>query len=73
MLSDEQLAERVRVQLRAELDDLVVPPDVLDGMWAAARPHTDGRDETRRARPRRRSRRFTFANVATRPRPYWRS
>ncbi|MGZ6616737.1 MAG: hypothetical protein ACXVFQ_20220 [Solirubrobacteraceae bacterium] len=65
MLSDEQLADRIRVQLRAELDDVVVPPDLLDGMWAAARQHTGGRDETRRARPRRRSRRFTFGNVAT--------
>ena len=37
MLSDEQLIERVRSELRAELAELRPRPDFLDGLWDEAR------------------------------------
>ena len=46
MLSDEQLIERVRSELRAELADLCPGPDVLDGLWEAAH---DGASDHRSA------------------------
>jgi hypothetical protein len=48
VLSDEQLIERVRSELRAELADLRPGPDVLDGLWDEAR---DGASDRRNARP----------------------
>ena len=42
MLSDEQLIERFRSELRAELADLRPRPDVLDGLWEEARDGAAG-------------------------------
>ena len=64
MLSDEHLAERIQAQLHAELAELVVPPDLVSGMWDAARHSAGSAEETVRGSGRR-PRRFTFGNVAT--------
>ncbi len=65
MLSDEQLADRIQAHLHGELAELVAPPDLVSGMWDAARHSAGTTDETRRADSGRRPTRFTFANVAT--------
>ncbi len=65
MLSDEQLANRIRAQLHAELDELVAPPDVVSGIWDTARQSAEIAGETLHAGSGRRPRRLTLGNVAT--------